>query len=141
MGASVASGVGIVVFALSAQPLLTLAAAYATGLATTLTGGLTNNMLQSSVADEYRGRVMSLFTLQFIGILPAGQLALGVLGTVLGIHAALVIGGTVAIAVGLYAALRVGVVGDWQGRPHTTPIPVPPQGAPASALVTREPAR
>ena len=141
VGASVASGVGIVVFALSAQPLLALAAAYVTGLATTVTTGLTNNMLQVSVADEYRGRVMSLFVLQFIGILPAGQLALGVLGTALGIHAALVIGGVVATAVGLYAALRVGVVRDWQGRPHTTPSPRPPQGAPGSALVTREPAR
>lgn len=141
VGASVASGVAIVVFALSTQPLLTLAAAFGTGLATTLTAGLTNNMIQASVTDEYRGRVMSLFTLQFIGILPAGQLVLGALGTVLGIHAALVIGGTVATAVGLYAALRVGVVRDWRVRPHATAIPVPSQGVPASALVTREPAR
>lgn len=141
VGASVASGVGIVVFALSTQPLLTLAAAFGTGLAATLTAGLTNNMIQASVTDEYRGRIMSLFTLQFIGILPAGQLALGALGTVLGIHAALVIGGTVATAVGLYAALRVGVVRDWQGRPRAAPGPASLPAAPAPALVTREPAR
>ncbi len=40
----------------------------------------TNTMLQLFVSDELRGRVMSLYTLSFIGTAPLGSLEVGFLG-------------------------------------------------------------
>jgi MFS family permease len=40
----------------------------------------TNTMLQMFVADELRGRVMSIYTLSFIGTAPLGSLGVGFVG-------------------------------------------------------------
>jgi MFS family permease len=112
-GAALFNGLAIIFFALSLQPVYALVTAFAAGLAGTLMAGLTNAMLQGAITDEYRGRVMSLFSFMFIGLTPAGQLVLGALGTPLGIHAALIVAGSVAFVVGLFGAVRVHVVRDW----------------------------
>jgi MFS family permease len=40
----------------------------------------TNTLLQMFVTDELRGRVMSIYTLSFIGTAPLGSLAVGYIG-------------------------------------------------------------
>ena len=40
----------------------------------------TNTLLQMFVTDELRGRVMSIYTLSFIGTAPIGSLAVGYIG-------------------------------------------------------------
>jgi MFS family permease len=112
-GATIFNGLAIVFFALSLQPAFALVTAFFAGLAGTMMGGLTNGMLQRVVADEYRGRVMSVFSFQFIALAPAGQLVLGALGTPLGIHAALIAAGAVCFVVGLFGAVRVHELRDW----------------------------
>jgi len=79
-----------------------------------------NNILQATTTDAYRGRVMSVWGLLFIGIMPVGQLLLGVLGSLLGIHTSLFVGGAVALSAGVYALLRVPAVVTWRSprRPH-----------------------
>jgi MFS family permease len=122
--ATIFNGLAVVFFALSLRPGFALLTAFAAGLAATLMAGLANGMLQDSIADEYRGRVMSFFSFQFIALTPAGQLVLGGLGTALGIHAALIAAGAVSFAVGLFGAVRVHVVRDWRPsfREHTPPL-------------------
>ncbi len=44
----------------------------------------TNTLIQSEVPDEFRGRVMSLYTLTFFGLSPFGALALGAVANVIG---------------------------------------------------------
>jgi hypothetical protein len=44
----------------------------------------TNTMLQLFVADELRGRVMSIYTVSFIGLSPLGSLEVGFTGSHLG---------------------------------------------------------
>src|SRR5262249_26463105 len=44
----------------------------------------TNTMLQLFVADELRGRVMSIYTVSFIGLSPFGALEVGFAGSHLG---------------------------------------------------------
>jgi hypothetical protein len=63
---------------------------------------------------------MSVWGLLFIGIMPVGQLALGVLGSLLGIHTSLFVGGAVGLSAAVYAALRVPAVVNWRAasRPH-----------------------
>lgn len=114
VAAAMANGLMLVAFALSRDPYVALAFAYLTGLAGTLMAGMGNNMLQATTEDAYRGRVMSVWALLFIGLMPIGQLALGALGSLLGVHAALAVGGAVAFASGLYATLRVPALREWR---------------------------
>jgi len=115
---------------MTSQPLMSLVIAYVIGLSGTLMAGMGNNILQATTADHYRGRVMSLWGILFIGVMPVGQLALGVLGSLLGIHTSLFVGGAVALSAGVYAARRVPAVVNWRapsrpriemGEPVLTP--------------------
>jgi MFS family permease len=117
---AIVNGAGLVAFALTSEPIVSLVVAYVTGLSGTLMAGMGNNILQATTTDHYRGRVMSLWGLLFIGIMPVGQLTLGVLGSLLGIHTSLFVGGAVALAAGVYAWMRVPAVVSWRApsRPH-----------------------
>jgi MFS family permease len=117
---AVVNGMGLVAFALTSEPVVSLLVAYVIGLSGTLMAGMGNNILQATTADAYRGRVMSVWGLLFIGIMPVGQLLLGVLGSLLGIHTSLFVGGAVALSAGVYAWLRVPAVVTWRSpsRPH-----------------------
>ena len=59
------------------------------GFMTTYT--LINTLLQTTVMDEMRGRVMSLYTLTFFGFTPFGNLAIGSLSEWIGLTSTLVI--------------------------------------------------
>jgi len=118
VAAACVNGLMLALFALTSQPQLALVFAYFTGLGGTLMAGMGNNMLQATTHDAYRGRVMSVWGLLFIGLMPIGQLALGGLGSLFGIHAALAIGGVLALASGLYAAVRVPVLRAWRAPAH-----------------------
>ena len=120
--AAVLNGLLLIAFALSPQPIVALAFAFLTGAAGTMMAGMGNNMLQATTADAYRGRVMSLWALLFIGLMPIGQLVLGTLGTLLGIHAALAVGGAVALGSGLYAMVRVPALREWRAPAHAETI-------------------
>lgn len=111
---AIVNGMGLVAFALSSEPVVSLVVAYVIGLSGTLMAGMGNNILQATTTDAYRGRVMSVWGLLFIGIMPVGQLALGVLGSLLGIHTSLFVGGAVALSAGVYALLRVPAVVTWR---------------------------
>ncbi len=54
-----------------------------------------NTLIQTEVPDEFRGRVMSLYTLTFFGLAPFGALLLGALANSLGNPAAIMIYATV----------------------------------------------
>ncbi|HUQ42339.1 MAG TPA: MFS transporter [Candidatus Limnocylindrales bacterium] len=114
VGGAVLNGIALLLFAFSAEPFVALAFSFLTGLSGTMMAGMGNNMLQATTADAYRGRVMSLWGLLFIGLMPIGQLALGALGSLLGIHAALAIGGAIALAAGVYALVRLPLLREWR---------------------------
>jgi MFS family permease len=73
------AALGMGVFAWSRVMPLTLAAGFLAGFGLILYVASTNTMLQLSTADEFRGRVMSLYTFFFIGTAPLGALAVGAL--------------------------------------------------------------
>ena len=133
VAAATLNGLMLVAFALSVDPYVALVFAYLTGLTGTLMAGMGNNMLQATTDDAYRGRVMSVWAILFIGLMPIGQLALGALGSLLGIHAALAIGGTVAFASGLYVMLRVPAIREWRSTTRTRVV------APQSTVAVGQP--
>jgi MFS family permease len=120
---AIVNGMSLVAFALTSEPIMSLLIAYVMGLSGTLLAGMGNNILQATTSDAYRGRVMSVWGLLFIGIMPVGQLALGVLGSLLGIHTSLFVGGAVGLSAAVYAALRVPALVNWRAttRPHLEP--------------------
>ena len=134
VAAAIANGVALVLFAVSQQPIAALAFAFFTGLGGTLLAGMGNNMLQATADDAFRGRVMSLWGLLFIGLMPVGQLSLGALGSWLGVRESLVIGGAITVAAGSYALLRVPGLRDWRSsraRRGAAAAPTVPVGQPS----------
>ena len=66
-----------------------------------------NTLIQSMVPDRLRGRVMSVYSMMFMGMAPLGALMAGALAAPLGAPATVAIGGTVCIAGGLIFCLRI----------------------------------
>jgi MFS family permease len=111
-GARVLRGVcmvfaALIVFALSRNALLAMAAAYVTGVAMVTAVGSVNNLLQKHVDPAMRGRVMSMHATAFLGFAPIGSLLAGAMGAKIGAPAAI----ATLCASGLGATLLVA----WQG--------------------------
>lgn len=58
-----------------------------------------NTMLQNDVPDELRGRVMSLYTLVFLGFIPIGNLIVGTLAHYLGTPHAVALSASLCIII------------------------------------------
>ena len=69
------------------------------GMLAVITG--TSTILQVIVDDEKRGRVMSLFSMSFLGMVPMGNLAAGVVADLIGATATLALCGSCCVAAGL----------------------------------------
>lgn len=67
---------------------------------------LTNTLLQTSVPDHLRGRVMSVYALMFLGLMPIGNLQAGVLAEQLGAPFAVMLGAGIAGGYALWIFLR-----------------------------------
>lgn len=83
---------GIVSFALSSSMLISLTsiAVAGFGIMTLLASG--NTILQTILAEEMRGRVMSFFTMSIIGIAPFGFLGAGAMADTIGTRETLLLG-------------------------------------------------
>ena len=71
------AGAGMAVFAWSRSLALSSVMGFFAGFGLILYVASTNTMLQHSLEDRFRGRVMSLYTLMLIGTAPIGALLLG----------------------------------------------------------------
>jgi MFS family permease len=91
--ASLCSGLGVLVFALSPWLPLSLAALAVTGFGIVVNGMSVSTMLQTIVDDHMRGRIMGIFSMAFLGMYPLGSLAGGALAEVIGAPSTLAIGG------------------------------------------------
>lgn len=123
--AAMASGLGLMAFALQRDLAAALFAAFVAGLFTLAFTGLANTVLQTQAPDHLRGRVMSVMTMSFMGLMPFGQLVLGALGTFLGVDVVLFAGGAATCAAAAYTFFRVRSLRDLAStrRPHAHPHP------------------
>jgi MFS family permease len=67
------------------------------GLGTILQIAGSNTFLQTIVEDDKRGRLMSLYTMSFLGMIPVGNLLGGILANRIGAPNTLIIDGIVCI--------------------------------------------
>lgn len=65
-----------------------------------------NTLIQDEVPDEYRGRVLSLYTLTFLGLSPIGSLVLGALANSIGTPPAIALYGVLNGVLGVLVLLR-----------------------------------
>jgi len=90
-------GIGLIAFSLSRFLPLSLFAMLLIGLGTLMQVAASNTFLQTIVEDDKRGRLMSFFTMSFLGILPFGSLLGGTLTEHIGASNTLIIDGVACI--------------------------------------------
>jgi MFS family permease len=88
-------GVGLISFSLSHFLPLSLLSMLLIGLGTILQIAAGNTILQTIVDDDKRGRVMSLYTMSFLGITPFGNLFGGTVASWIGATDTLLIAGII----------------------------------------------
>jgi MFS family permease len=91
--ASAILGIGLISFSLSHLLWLSLFLLLLTGFGMMVHMASSNTILQTMVDDDKRGRVMSLYTMAFMGMAPFGSLAGGSLAGSIGAPNTLIIGG------------------------------------------------
>jgi MFS family permease len=68
------------------------------GLGMMVQMAVSNTLLQTIVEEDKRGRVMSFYSMAFMGMTPLGSLLMGYLSGVLGETRTVVIGGAICLA-------------------------------------------
>ena len=116
------AGVGMGVFAWSRSMPLTLAMGFAAGFGLILYVASTNTLLQLTTEDRLRGRVMSLYTLMFIGTAPLGSLAAGAIAQRFGAPVATSLSGIVLLGGALWVAYRLRVIAAREAGRATEPV-------------------
>ena len=112
-----AFGVGLLLFSLSRNLVLSLIVLPVAGGGMMVTMASTNTVLQTIVEERLRGRVMAFYGMAFLGTAPIGSLMAGVLADRLGPTGTIALGGVACIVVGIWFA-----VGLPKFRAHVRPI-------------------
>lgn len=126
-------GAGLVLLAFTRSFLfaLIIMLVTGTGMITQIAGS--NTLIQSVVADDKRGRVMSFFTFAFVGTAPFGSLLAGGLAQYLGVRTIFFICGLCCLAGALVFGRRLPAI-----RKEIEPIYLE-KGLLTAALLTRPP--
>lgn len=90
-------GVGLIAFAMSRYLPLSLFTMLFVGLGTILQIAASNTFLQTIVDEDKRGRLMSLYTMSFLGMIPVGNLLGGAIASHIGAPNTLIIDGIACI--------------------------------------------
>jgi len=90
-------GIGLIAFSVSRVLSLSLLLLAFTGFGMMVQMASTNTVLQTIVEEDKRGRVMSLYTMAFMGMVPFGSLLAGTLASKIGAPGTIMISGLACI--------------------------------------------
>ncbi|MBL1178273.1 MFS transporter [Pantanalinema sp. GBBB05] len=90
-------GIGLIIFSYSRTLWLSALMMAIVGYGFLIQFASSNTIIQTIVEDDKRGRVMSFYTMAFMGMLPIGSLAAGILADWIGAPHTLLIGGSFCI--------------------------------------------
>jgi MFS family permease len=121
---SMAFGVFLALFALSQNFYLSCGLLVGGGFTLMCQMAAVNTCLQSLVPEHLRGRLMSLYTITFIGLSPLGGLLQGRIADLFGVQEVVAAGALFTVVAGLVYCLTAGEVCAAAGQP------LPPSGAP-----------
>lgn len=105
--APMAVGLALILFAWSRLLPVSLFLLACLGASALIAVNATNAMLQQSVPDAWRGRVIGLYSMAFAGTAPLGGLLAGFLADRIGLTATLTLNGALIIVAGLIARRRL----------------------------------
>jgi len=91
-------GAGLLLFAFSHWLYASLALMPAIGYSIMRQLASANTMIQTAIADEYRGRIMALYSMTVVGLGPFGSLAAGAMAHAWGARMTVAAGGLLALA-------------------------------------------
>ncbi|MDD5458293.1 MAG: MFS transporter [Phycisphaerae bacterium] len=86
-------GIGLIAFSFSTVLWLSMPFMLIAGFGMMVQFASCNTVLQTIVDDEFRGRVMSFYTMSFIGTMPFGSLLAGILADAIGSQPTVLLGG------------------------------------------------
>lgn len=107
---SMVFAVGVILFSLSRILWVSMAVLAVSGFGMMVNMAACNTILQTVSDDDKRGRVMSFYTMSFMGMAPIGSLAAGALAGKIGVTGTLVIGSTICIAASIFFASKLPVI-------------------------------
>jgi MFS family permease len=100
-------GAGLIALGLSPLLWLSLAVMPVIGLGLMVQMASTNTVLQTIVDDDKRGRVMSFYSMAFMGMVPLGSLLAGILANWIGAPLTVILGGICCIGGSIAFARRL----------------------------------
>jgi MFS family permease len=100
-------GLGIIAFSFSRLLWLSLPLMLMTGVGQMVQMASSNTILQTIVDDDKRGRIMSFYTMAFMGGTPLGSLFAGTLASSIGTPHTLLIGGTTCLMGSVFFAHKL----------------------------------
>ena len=103
-------GAGLIAFSLSRFLWLSLIFLAIAGLGMMIQMASSNTIIQTVSDDNMRGRVMSFYTMAFMGMTPFGSLLAGSMAKIFGAPMTLEIGGVVCIAGAIYFARKLPII-------------------------------
>jgi MFS family permease len=90
-------GIGLIAFSVSRTLVFSLLLLVFTGFGMMVQMASINTVLQTIVEEDKRGRVMSLYTMAFMGMVPFGSLLAGSLASKIGAPGTIIISGAACI--------------------------------------------
>lgn len=105
--AAIVLGIGQIAFSFSNSLLFSLPILTVTGCCMMLLMASSNTLLQTIVEDDKRGRVMSLYSMAFLGVGPIGSLFGGTLANQIGAAGSVRVSGSLMILAGIVFAIRL----------------------------------
>jgi MFS family permease len=106
-------GAGLIGFGLSRNLWISIVLMLVTGGAMMEQMAASNTILQTIVEDDKRGRVMSLYSMAFMGMAPFGSLLAGALAARIGAPNTLIFGGAICIAGSAWFAHYLPIIRDF----------------------------
>lgn len=106
-GACAGLGLALILFSLSRNIWLSAVLLIPVGFAMMTQMSSSNTLVQAMIPDEIRGRVMSVYSMMFMGMAPLGALLAGTIAEIIGPAETVAIGGCVCIVGGLIFASQL----------------------------------
>lgn len=100
-------GISLILFSFSTNFWLSLLFLVPVGFSMMTQMSSSNTLIQAMVPDELRGRVMSVYSMMFMGMAPLGALLAGSLAGILGAPYTVALGGAICIIGSIIFAIRL----------------------------------
>jgi MFS family permease len=113
---SATTGLGLLVFGISPSFWLSVALMAVTGMSIFRLNAATNTSIQTRIDDDYRGRVMGLYSMMVIGMIPVGSLLAGALAARIGSRWTVSLCGLLRLSTAVFIFSRRRALAEWLER-------------------------